>query len=208
MSKIFCNSYYQTSSPTGQPTGQPTSQPTARFCTTNEYRTSSNKKFQCILCPNGYAVPSVDTIGTDKSVCTLCAGGYEGTSINGASGCVSCPIGKYSPGGNGAICTSCNTGYTTETSNTIGLDQSSCNICSIGYYSSTGSATGLNTGCIQCNEGYTTKIKKTVGNNVSVCLVCNFGYYGSTTAVTLQYIQFCIITTVQTTDWNGSGDSC
>jgi len=50
---------------------------------------------ECRKCRDGYTTASDNTVGSNDSVCTLCAAGYYGTSIGGISGCVHVPAGSF-----------------------------------------------------------------------------------------------------------------
>jgi len=89
-----------------------------------------------------------------ENSCTVCAAGYEGTSVSGTSGCTPCPQGTYGSltPGNGNSCNTCTTGKfqdsagastctdcavgTTTSSSTSAADHDSsadCNVCAVGY---------------------------------------------------------------------------
>jgi len=122
------------------------------------------------------------------------AGVETSTRPNAWYACGSCFPGTYNPTGSQNViwdaeinnqrpstpCTDCNVGYWTPSGATIGADQSVCTVCAAGYYSSTGHASGTNTGCTACATGYSTADVGTVGTDASVCTKCGIGYYSST----------------------------
>jgi hypothetical protein len=125
----------------------------------------------CIDCPIGYTTQNYLTDSPDASKCRLCAPGYSGTAITTSlppTGCIPCPIGKYTPGNiNGGLCITCKLGYTTIGSGTGGSFPSTCTICDAGYRGTSGAGTN---GCYSCVTGLNYNANS--GNNV-VCTTCD-----------------------------------
>jgi hypothetical protein len=71
-----------------------------------------------IACPIGYSTTGTGTAGTGTSgtitappaVCTVCAPGYEGASVSGASGYTACIAGQYKMAFGNDACSICAVG--------------------------------------------------------------------------------------------------
>jgi len=113
---------------------------------------------------------------------SLCAAGYEHTSVAGASGCTACPQGKYgsASAGNGNSCTPCDTGYTGSTTGAASASDA-CTLCAAGYEGTSVSGTS---GCTECATGTSSQRGYACGVCASgshwvagVCTPCSAGKY-------------------------------
>jgi hypothetical protein len=127
------------------------------------YKCKDGRIAECTNCPAGKFAEFALTNQLGESSCTLCPAGTYLNTIGavGATSCLSCGTGLYSPATQSTTCTVCSTGTFNPA-----VGQSVCVSCAPGTYSN---VTGRST-CISCEKG---SIAAQVGT--SDCQSCSSG---------------------------------
>jgi len=177
------------------------------ICNQGKYSEPGNWK-KCIRCPVGRYTVGAATSGYDESACTICRSEYEMISIDGASVCVPCPVGKHAEAGE--VCTGCGRGrymvltYRSSCHFTEVCDAArTCPYCPVGKYGPHPYATscreceagkhmdrvGAQSGCEKCPPGTYSAVGATACSQcpagyasafcASQCTICAAGKYAA-----------------------------